>query len=387
MLSKRVQTLSGSITIAISSKARALKEQGKDILSFSAGEPDFDTPEVVKNAAKQAIDNGFSKYTAVPGMPDVLSAIKEKLKKDNNLEYKTDQIITNVGAKQSLFNVLQALVDEGDEVIIPAPYWVTYPEIVRYCGAKPIILKTDEKSNFKISKEQLQKAITPKTKAIFLNSPSNPTGSVYSKEELSILGEVLKETDIVVISDEIYEKLTYDVPFCSVASVSEDLFKRTITINGLSKCAAMTGWRFGYVASPFDELNSAIKKLQSQSTSNICSVVQRAAIPALLGEIDEDIARMKKAFQARRDYAFEEFSKIDKISLIRPNGAFYLFMNISQIEKDSMKFCQDLLEKKGVALVPGIGFGLDGYVRFSFATDMESIKKGIEKIKDFINSY
>ncbi|PID48396.1 MAG: aspartate aminotransferase [Proteobacteria bacterium] len=384
MLSKRIGTLSESLTIAISAQARSMKEEGKNVISFSAGEPDFDTPQIVKDAAISAINNGFSKYTAVPGIPDVLDAIKTKLKKDHGLEYKADQIITNVGAKQSLFNIIQALVDEGDQVIIPAPYWVTYPELVLYSGGKPVIVETDEKSGFKITKEQLQNAISKKTKTLILNTPSNPTGSVYTKEELASLGEALEGTDIVVISDEMYEKLTYDMEFCSVASVSEDLFKRTITVNGLSKCAAMTGWRFGYMASPLDELNASIKKLQSQSTSNICSIVQYAAIPALLGKADKDIEYMKKAFQQRRDFAVEEFNKIEGISVLKPNGAFYLYVNISKIEKDSMKFCKDLLAQKGVATVPGLGFGMDGYMRFSFATDMDSIKEGIKRIKEFV---
>lgn len=386
MLSNRINLLSESLTIAISTQARQMKAEGKDVLSFSAGEPDFDTPSIAKEAAKKAIDAGFSKYTAVAGIPEVQSAIATKLKNDHNLVYKKEQIITNVGAKQSLFNIFQALINDGDEVIIPAPYWVTYPEIVIYSGGKPVILDTDEKSGFKITPKQLQNAITSKTKILLINTPSNPTGSVYSKEELEALGEVLKGTDIIVISDEMYEKLTFDGEFCSVPSISEDMYNRTILVNGLSKCAAMTGWRFGYMASPFDKLNKAVIKLQSQSTSNICSIVQHAAIPVLLGEVDEDIAFMKKAFRARRDMAVERFNKIDGLSVLKPDGAFYLYVNIKAVESNSMKFCQELLATKGVATVPGVGFGCDGYFRFSFATDEKTIEEGIKRIEDFIKN-
>lgn len=386
MLSNRINLLSESLTIAISTQARQMKAEGKDVLSFSAGEPDFDTPSIAKEAAKKAIDAGFSKYTAVAGIPEVQSAIATKLKNDHNLVYKKEQIITNVGAKQSLFNIFQALINDGDEVIIPAPYWVTYPEIVIYSGGKPVILDTDEKSGFKITPKQLQNAITSKTKILLINTPSNPTGSVYSKEELEALGEVLKGTDIIVISDEMYEKLTFDGEFCSVPSISEDMYNRTILVNGLSKCAAMTGWRFGYMASPFDKLNKAVIKLQSQSTSNICSIVQHAAIPVLLGEVDGDIAFMKKAFRARRDMAVERFNKIDGLSVLKPDGAFYLYVNIKAVESNSMKFCQELLATKGVATVPGVGFGCDGYFRFSFATDEKTIEEGIKRIEDFIKN-
>ncbi len=385
MLSKRIQTLSESLTIAISSKARTMKAHGEDVLSFSAGEPDFDTPQIIKNAAHEAINSGFSKYTSVAGIPQTLKAIQTKLKRDNNLDYDTEDIITNVGAKHSLFNIIQAITNRGDEIIIPAPFWVTYPEIVTFSGGVPITIETDESTDFKISPEQLKNAITPKTKAIFLNTPSNPTGAVYSEDELLGLAEVLKGTNIIVISDEIYEKLTYDAKFYSPAQVSEDMFQRTIVVNGLSKCAAMTGWRFGYMASPMKDLNQAIIKLQSQSTSNICSIAQYAAIPALLGEADEDIYLMTKAFKRRRDYAVNAFNKIKNLSVISPHGAFYLYVNIKEYEKDSMKFCKELLGKKGVATVPGVGFGLDGYFRFSFATDLKSIEEGIKRIDDFVS--
>lgn len=387
MLSQRVQVLSESLTMAISSKARQMKNEGIDVLSFSAGEPDFDTLKIVKDEAIKAINSGFSKYTAIPGAPEVLQAIQTKLKRDHGLRYETSQIITNVGAKHSLFNLFQAIVDPKDEVIVPAPYWVTYPEIILYCEGVPVFIDTDEETDFKITPKMLECAITPKTKALILNTPSNPTGSVYSKKELEALGEVLKGTKIIVASDEMYEKLIYGKPFTAVASVSEDLFNRTVTINGLSKCAAMTGWRFGYMASVMDELNSAIKNLQSQSTSNICSIVQKAAIPALLGQANDEMLYMKKAFEKRRDMAVELFSQIKGLSVFKPDGAFYLFINCKEIEPDSMTFCKRMLEEVKVATVPGSGFGCDGYFRFSFATDEVSIQEGISRIKKFVENY
>jgi len=276
MLSRRIQTLSPSLTIAISSLARDLQEQGKDVLSFSAGEPDFGTPQRIKDEAIAAIEDGFTRYTAIPGIPEVLDAIKGKLKRENGLEYDRDQIIVSNGAKHSLFNLFQALVDDGDEVIIPAPYWVTYPEQVVFSGGVPVIIETDDRSDFKITAEQLEKAITPKTKMLVLTTPSNPTGSIYTRKELESLAEVLKGTDIFVASDEMYEKLVFGTnEFVAVASISDDMFQRTITINGLSKSVAMTGWRFGYLATPNSELISVMNKLQSQSTSNINSITQQ----------------------------------------------------------------------------------------------------------------
>lgn len=388
MLSERIGVLSESLTIAISTLARELKTSGKDILSFSAGEPDFGTPEVIKQAAIKAINEGNSKYTAVPGTPEVLKAIAIKLKRDHGLEYDVKDIITNVGAKHSLFNLFQALVNHGDEVIIPAPYWVTYPEIVKYCGGVPVYIVTDDVSQFKVTPEQLKNAITAKTKVFVLNTPSNPTGSVYSKEELEGLAEVLKDTKVLVFSDEIYEKIMYDgLKFTAVASINDDMFQRTITINGLSKSVAMTGWRFGYLATPIKELTVAINKLQSQSTSNINSITQKTAIPALLGEADADIEIMRQAFERRRDLALKLFGEIKTLSVVKPSGAFYLYVNFKKITNDSVEFCQKLLAEKGVATVPGIGFGTEGYFRFSFATDDASIVEGIKRIKDFVENY
>ncbi len=388
MLSDRINQLSESLTIAITSLARELKASGKDVLSFSAGEPDFDTPQAIKEAAKRAIDEGFTKYTAVDGIPELKEAIIGKLKRDNNLDYAPEHIIVSNGAKQSLFNLTQVLIDKGDEVIIPSPYWVTYPELVKYAGGTPVIIETNESTGFKITPEQLQKAITPKTKLLILTTPSNPTGAVYTKEELQGLAEVLKGSDILVASDEMYEKLIYGgIHFTSAAAISEDMYHRTITINGLSKSVAMTGWRFGYLATPKVELVQAMKKLQSQSTSNICSIAQKAAIPGLDGTVDEDIEMMRRAFEERRDRAVELLNAIDGLSVVSPDGAFYLFVNHSLVEPDSMRFAKELLEKEGVAVVPGIGFGSEGYFRFSFATDLATIEEGIRRIERFVTNY
>jgi aspartate aminotransferase len=384
MLSDRIQTLSSSLTIAISTLARELKESGKDVLSFSAGEPDFGTPRRIKDEAIKAINDGFTQYTAVPGVPELLQAVADKLKRDNGLEYAPSDIIVSNGAKHSLFNLFQALINEGDEVIIPAPYWVTYPEQVKYSSGVPVIIETDEINNFKITAEQLKEAITPKTKILVLTSPSNPTGSIYSREELESIANVLKGTDIIVASDEMYEKLVYHAEFVAAASISEDMFQRTVTINGLSKSVAMTGWRFGYLASPNKELISVMNKLQSQSTSNINSITQKAAIPALNGEVDEEIEMMRRAFEARAAEATELMNEIDGLSVLKPQGAFYLFVNIKDISDDSIAFCKELLQEVGVAVVPGIGFGSEGYFRFSFATDITTIREGSRRIEKFV---
>lgn len=387
MVSDRIQVLSESLTMAITALAREMKASGKDVLSFSAGEPDFGTPAIIRQAAISAIEEGNSKYTAVPGTNEVLEAIKTKLKRDNGLDYEVTDIVTNNGAKHSLFNLFQAVINDGDEVIIPSPYWVTYPELVKYSGGTPIFIETNDESSFKITPEQLKSAISEKTKVLLINTPSNPTGSVYTKEEILALADVLKGTNILIFSDEMYEKLVYDgTIFTSLASVSEDMYKRTITINGLSKSVAMTGWRFGYFACPIKEITAAVKKLQSQSTSNINAITQKAAIPALLGEADEDIEMMRKEFEKRRDTASKLFNEIKGLSVVQPKGAFYLFVNFKQIQNDSVDFCKKLLEEKGVATVPGIGFGSEGYLRFSFATDEASIIEGIKRIKDFVEN-
>ncbi|WP_292656118.1 pyridoxal phosphate-dependent aminotransferase [Nitratifractor sp.] len=385
MFSRRIQALSPSMTIAVSTLARELKAQGKDILSFSAGEPDFDTPERIKEAAIEAIRQGRTKYTSVAGIPELLDAIQEKFRRENGLHYEREHLLVSNGAKQSLFNLTQTLIDEGDEVIIPAPYWVTYPELVKYAGGKPIIIDTDDRSGFKISPAQLEAAITPRTKMLILTSPSNPTGSVYSREELEALGEVLKGTAIKVVSDEMYEKLVFDgTEFTATASVSEDLYQRTVTVNGLSKSVAMTGWRMGYLATPDAELVKKMISLQSQSTSNVNTPTQYASIPPLLGEVDEEIETMRQAFEARMHEAVTLFNEIEGISVLKPQGAFYLFVNIKDISNDSMQFSQELLKRYGVAVVPGIGFGSEGYFRFSYAADIVTIREGIRRIEKFV---
>ena len=384
MLTNRVNTLSESITIAVSTLAQELKAEGKDILSFSAGEPDFGTPQVIKDAAIDAINNNFTRYTAVDGILELKTAVANKLKRDNNLTYAPNQIIVNNGAKHSLFNLFSATIDKGDEVIIPSPYWVTYPELVKYCGGTVVEIETQDISAFKITPEQLKSALTPKTKMLVLTTPSNPTGSVYSKEELTALGKVLEGTKVIVASDEMYEKLIYEGTFASAASVSQDMYERTVTINGLSKSVAMTGWRFGYMAAHNRELIQATKKLQGQSTSNINSITQMAAIVALDGKADADIEMMRVEFKARRDEAVKLFNAIEGLSVLKPDGAFYLFVNIQEISNDSLTFVKDLLAKTGVAVVPGVGFGSEGYFRFSFATDLESIREGIARIEKFV---
>jgi aspartate aminotransferase len=386
-IANRMENLSPSVTMAITALARELKAQGKDILSFSAGEPDFDTPQIVKQAAINAINEGRTKYTAVEGIIATKQAIINKLKKDHGLDYKLDGIVISNGAKHSLFNLFQVLIENGDEVIIPAPYWVTYPEQVKFSDGVPVFIDTDDSTDFKITPEQLKAAITPKTKVLLLNTPSNPTGSVYSKEELIALGEVLKGTDIIVLSDEMYEKIIYNgKKFTAAAQVSEDMYNRTVTINGLSKAVAMTGWRFGYLATPDIKLAKALTKLQGQVTSNINSITQYAAIPALEGDADADIEMMRVEFEKRKNIVVKSFNDIKGLSTTDPDGAFYVFVNIKEVSNDSVKFCSDLLEQKGVALVPGLAFGTEGYIRFSFATDLATIQEGIKRIKEFVEN-
>lgn len=389
MYSQKIQNLSESATIAISTLASELKAKGRDVLSFSAGEPDFDTPQVIKDEAIRALNSGFTKYTAVPGIPELREAIAKKLKRENGLSYTPKQVLVSNGAKQSLFNIFQALVNDGDEVIVPAPYWVTYPELVIYSGGKPVFITTDENSNFKITAKQLKNAITPKTKILVLTTPSNPTGMVYTKAELTEIAEVLKDTKIWVVSDEMYEKLVYGVKFTSAASISDDMMKRTITVNGLSKSVAMTGWRMGYLATTDDKLVKLMDNLQSQCTSNINSITQKASVVALNGDADRDIEMMRQAFEKRRDLACDLINNIGGLSVQKPQGAFYLFINIKGVTKfggDSMKFCSELLSEQGVALVPGSAFGMDGYVRLSFACSTEQIIEGIKRIEKFARS-
>lgn len=383
--SSRITNLQESATIAISTLATTLKAQGRDILSFSAGEPDFDTPEPIKLAAKAALDEGFTKYTQVAGIPELKQAIANKLERENGLCYEPKQILVSNGAKQSLFNVFQALIDTGDEVIIPSPYWVTYPELVAYSGGSNVFIETNEQNGFKITAKSLRQAITPRTKALVLTTPSNPTGMVYTKQELESIAQVLHGSDIVVIADEMYEKLLYDGEFVSVGSISQDMFERTITINGLSKSVAMTGWRMGYCASADTTLIKLMTNLQSQCTSNINSITQKASIIALEGGVDTQIEAMRQAFLARRDLAVSSINTIQGLHTLSPQGAFYLFISIGNAcGGDSMAFCKQLLEQEGIALVPGSAFGADGFVRLSFACSTEQITAGIARIAHFM---
>lgn len=383
--SSRITNLQESATIAISTLATTLKAQGRDILSFSAGEPDFDTPEPIKLAAKAALDEGFTKYTQVAGIPELKQAIANKLERENGLHYEPKQILVSNGAKQSLFNVFQALIDTGDEVIIPSPYWVTYPELVAYSGGSNVFIETNEQNGFKITAKSLRQAITPRTKALVLTTPSNPTGMVYTKQELESIAQVLHGSDIVVIADEMYEKLLYDGEFVSVGSISQDMFERTITINGLSKSVAMTGWRMGYCASADTTLIKLMTNLQSQCTSNINSITQKASIIALEGGVDTQIEAMRQAFLARRDLAVSSINAIQGLHTLSPQGAFYLFISIGNAcGGDSMAFCKQLLEQEGIALVPGSAFGADGFVRLSFACSTEQITAGIARIAHFM---
>lgn len=383
--SSRITNLQESATIAISTLATTLKAQGRDILSFSAGEPDFDTPEPIKLAAKAALDEGFTKYTQVAGVPELKQAIANKLERENGLCYEPKQILVSNGAKQSLFNVFQALIDTGDEVIIPSPYWVTYPELVAYSGGNNVFIETNEQNGFKITAKSLRQAITPRTKALVLTTPSNPTGMVYTKQELESIAQVLHGSDIVVIADEMYEKLLYDGEFVSVGSISQDMFERTITINGLSKSVAMTGWRMGYCACADTTLIKLMTNLQSQCTSNINSITQKASIIALEGGVDTQIEAMRQAFLARRDLAVSSINAIQGLHTLSPQGAFYLFISIGNAcGGDSMAFCKQLLEQEGIALVPGSAFGADGFVRLSFACSTEQITAGIARIAHFM---
>ncbi|MFH1459751.1 MAG: pyridoxal phosphate-dependent aminotransferase [Candidatus Omnitrophota bacterium] len=383
-LAARVKTLTSSPTLAITSKAKQLKKNGVDVVSFGAGEPDFDTPEHIKESAIKALKDGATKYTPSTGTLALKQAIAQKLKKDNNLHYEPNQIVVSNGAKHSLFNIFQVICDKDDEVIMPVPYWVSYPQMVKVAGAKPVFVKTQEENQFKMMPEQFEKAIKKKTKAVIINSPSNPTGCVYNESELKEIADIAADYGIFVISDEIYEKLVYDqTKHLSIASLNEKMFSLTFTVNGLSKAYSMTGWRIGYLAGP-SEAVAKISNLQDHSTSCPNAMAQAAAVTALTGG-NECIDTMRKEFEVRRDYIVDRVNSIDKLSVIKPQGAFYIFCNISKTGLSSLDFSQQLLDKKQVAVIPGIGFGSDKHVRLSFATSMEQIKKGLDRIQTWVN--
>jgi aspartate aminotransferase len=383
-LAHRITQVTPSITLAISAKAKAMKAEGLDVCSFSAGEPDFDTPQHIKAAAEKALEEGKTKYGPAAGELPLRQAIARKLKRENNLDYQPENIIVTNGGKHSLFNCIFALIEEGDEVIIPAPYWLSYPEMVTLAGGKSVIVTTTAENEYKITPEQLKQAITPKTKLFILNSPSNPTGAVYTPEEIKALAQVIVDYDLLVVSDEIYEKIIYDNSIhLSIGAVNDTIFPRTIVSNGFAKAYSMTGWRVGYIAAPV-EIIKAMTSIQSHSTSNVCTFAQYGAIAAL--ESSQDcVAEMLGAFQERRKVMYDAIQAIPYVSSPLPYGAFYLFVDISATGLKSLDFCQKLLEEEKVATIPGVAFGEDKCIRFSYATDMDSINKGMEKFAQFIH--
>jgi aspartate aminotransferase len=384
-LAQRATTLTPSLTLAIDAKAKKLKADGVDVCGFGAGEPDFDTPQYIKDAAAKALADGFTKYTPSSGTPELRAAIAEKLKAENGLEYKPSQVIVNCGAKHSCYNTILATCQAGDEVIIPAPYWLSYPEMVKLADASPVIVETTEASGFKITPDQFRDAMTPATKLIILNSPGNPTGAVYTREELQALAEVALEEDILMLSDEIYEKIVYDgVQATSLASLSNQVYDLTITVNGFSKAYAMTGWRLGYVAAP-EPIAAAIDSIQSHSTSNPTSFAQKGAVAGLKGD-QSFIGEMVKAFTERRAYIYDRLTKIPGVTCVKPMGAFYMLPNISSFGLNSTDFASKLLDDQKVAVVPGIAFGADAYIRLSYACSMENIQKGLDRIEAFCTS-
>jgi len=391
-LSARAQRLQPSATLTITAKAKALKSQGVDVIGFGAGEPDFDSPDHVKEEAIRAINEGMTKYTGVGGIDELKDAIIHRLKEDHNLEYERSEIIASVGAKHTLYNVIQVLFDSGDEVIVPAPYWVSYPEQIRLAEATPVIIYTKESEGFKLTPDQLRAHINPKTKALILNYPSNPTGATYNEEELRAIVDVAMDAGLIIISDEIYEKIIYNgIKHIPVASLGEDIKKATILVNGVSKTYSMTGWRIGYAAGDKDVI-SAMSKLQGQSTSNPTSISQWAAIAALTGSHDV-IEDRTKEFEQRKNYIVQKLNDIPEISCFNPQGAFYVFPNISgyfgkefngKVIKDSLDFTEFILDEAKVAVVPGVAFGSNDHVRISYATSMDDIIKGMERITEAV---
>ena len=391
IVSNSLKRIKPSPTMAVTSKAREMKAAGRDVIGLGAGEPDFDTPDNIKDAAIQAIKRGDTKYTAVDGTPALKKAIQAKFLRENKLSYDLDQITVGTGGKQVLYNAFMATINKGDEVIIPAPYWVSYPDIILLAGGKPKIIKCEEKDNFKLTPKKLKKAISKKTKCIILNSPSNPTGAAYTKTEIENLSKILlKFKKIYILSDDIYEHITYDnFNFFTIAQI-KSLKERTLTMNGVSKSYSMTGWRIGYAAGP-KEIIKAIAKIQSQSTSNPTSISQAAAVEALNG-VQDFIKKRADSFKERRDFVVDSLNSIKGISCKRPEGAFYVFPSCKKLLGKKMKlkndkeFVEKLLEKSEVAVVQGSAFGLDGYFRISYATSMENLKKAMDRIKSFCNS-
>lgn len=384
-ISRRAAQLSPSLTLAIDSKAKQMKAEGLDVVGFGAGEPDFDTPQHIKDAAIKALQEGFTKYTPASGTPELRQAVADKFKAENGLNYKPSQIIISCGGKHSCFNVIMATCQEGDEVIIPAPYWLSYPEMVKLASAKPVIIHTTDATEFKITADALRKAITPRTKLFVLNSPSNPTGSVYTPDEIKALGDVCVEKGVLIMSDEIYEHLLYDgAKHRSVASFSQAHYDHTIVVHGFAKAWSMTGWRLGFLAAP-EPIAKAIDAIQSHSTSNPTSFAQKGAVAALKGPQDH-LKTWLAEFSKRRTFAWQKLNSIKGISCVNAKGAFYLFPNIGRTGLKSTDFCARLLEAEKVAAVPGVAFGADDYIRLSYATSMANIEKGLDRIARFCNA-
>ena len=393
-LSRKGKSIEPSVTMAITAKATAMKKAGENVISFSAGEPDFNTPENIQNSGIEAIQSGFTKYTAASGTPELKEAICEKLKRDNNLDYKSSEIIVSNGGKHSLFNALMAILNPGDEVIFSIPYWVSYPELIMIAGGEPVMLKTNEKQGFKFNSSDLDKVKTDKIKAVILNSPNNPTGSVYTKEELQDIADWAVKNSVFIISDELYEKLVYDdLEHVSIASLNDDIKQLTITVNGMAKAYAMTGWRIGYAAAD-EKIIKIMSNIQSHTTSNPNSIAQYASIEGLLGSQDSIMA-MKGEFDKRRKIMADLINDINDISCVVPKGAFYIMLNCSQLYgkeiegvkiDSSVDFANLLLDKCKVAVVPGVAFGDDNYVRLSYATSPENINEGLNRVKELLGS-
>jgi len=381
-ISQRAASLAPSLTLAIDSKAKAMKAEGQDVVGFGAGEPDFDTPQHIKDAAIKALNEGFTKYTPSSGIPELRQAIADKFKRENGLSYKPSQVIVSSGGKHSCYNVIMATCQEGDEVIIPSPYWLSYPEMVKLASAKPVILPTSDKTEFKVTPEQLRGAITSRTRLFILNSPSNPTGSVYTPEEIKALGDICVEKGVLIMSDEIYEHLLYDgAQHKSVASFSQAHYDATIVVHGFAKAWSMTGWRLGFLAAP-EPIAKAIDAIQSHSTSNPTSFAQKGAVAALSGPQDH-LKGWLAEYSRRRSYAHKRLNGIPGISCVNAKGAFYLFPNISKLGLKSTEFCAQLLDQQKVAAVPGIAFGADEYLRISYATSFANIEKGLDRLEKF----
>ncbi|MBS0659156.1 MAG: pyridoxal phosphate-dependent aminotransferase [Verrucomicrobia bacterium] len=384
-LAERANLISPSPTLAIDTKAKQMKAEGQDVCSFGAGEPDFDTPEHIKQAAIEALNNNFTRYTPSSGIPELREAIARKLFRENGLEYKPTQIIVSTGAKQSCANAMLAVCQPGDEVVIPAPYWVSYPEMARLAGAEPVIVQTKQENGWKMTADDFRDVMTPRTKMVVLNSPNNPTGALYTREELAEIVEVCDEEGICILADEMYEKLVYDdAEFVSVAAVSRQAYDLTITVNGFSKAYAMTGWRLGYLAAP-ENIAKAIDSIQSHLTSNPTSFAQYGALAALNGD-QQCVSDMRDEFQVRRDYVYERISNMPNVTAVKPMGAFYILMNIERTALSSTNFSDRLLSKQKVAVVPGIAFGNDKTVRISYATSLDVIKKGLDRIEEFLRT-